>query len=160
MSGFEHTLAGLCDGISSIYATAASSYRVNGNINGHTALTVCAFCAPIRPMTAEHTPIRMRCSRLQKISLRINRHSPDSDGFAARIALLTGLGTGNSPLPRAKGDRALRLTYSDAETRPICLSIGIPLPLMYPLQAAQLGSYGCGRCPQPGDQRQNVGEHL
>jgi len=85
MSGFEHTLAGLCDGISSIYATAASSYRVNGNINGHTALTVCAFCAPIRPMTAEHTPIRMRCSRLQKIFLRINRHSPDSDGFAARM---------------------------------------------------------------------------
>jgi len=31
---------------------------------------------------------------------------------------------------------------------------------MYPLQAAQRGSYGCGRCPRPGDQRQNVGEYL
>jgi hypothetical protein len=34
MSGFGHTLAGLCDGVSSIYATAASSYRANGNIHG------------------------------------------------------------------------------------------------------------------------------
>jgi hypothetical protein len=32
----------------------------------------------------------------------LNRHSPDSDGFAARIALLTGLGNGNSPLPQAR----------------------------------------------------------
>jgi hypothetical protein len=32
-----------------------------------------------------------------------------------------------SPLPRAKGDRGLRLKYSDAETRSICLSVGIPL---------------------------------
>ena len=63
--------------------------------------------------------------KIAEISLRINRHS--RDGFPARIALLTGLGNGGSPLPRAKGDRGLRLTYSDAETRSICLSVGIPL---------------------------------
>jgi hypothetical protein len=40
MSGFGHTLAGLCDGVSSIYATAPSSYRANGNIDGRRALTV------------------------------------------------------------------------------------------------------------------------
>lgn len=61
------------------------------------------------------------------ISLWMNRHSPDSGGFAARIALFTGLGNGNSPLPRAKGDRGLRLTHSDAEARPICLFHDIPL---------------------------------
>jgi|SRR6516164_3605825 len=80
--------------------------------------------------------------KIAEISLRINRHS--RDGFPARIALLTGLGNGGSPLPRAKGDRGLRLTYSDAETRSISLSIGIPLPLMYLLQAAGAGHTDAG----------------
>jgi hypothetical protein len=38
-----------------------------------------------------------------------SKHSPDSDGFVARIALLNALSKGKSPLTRAKRDRSRRL---------------------------------------------------
>jgi predicted N-acetyltransferase YhbS len=38
------------------------------------------------------------------------RHSPDTQRFRARIALLGGLGNSNSPSPREEGDRSWRLT--------------------------------------------------
>src|SRR3954452_22334434 len=58
------------------------------------------------------------------------RDSPDTGGFAANVALLTGLGNDKSPSPRAKGGRGLRLRHSNTETRLICLFQGILLPLI------------------------------
>ena len=46
-----------------------------------------------------------QCSTSERETGHSKRHSPDPDSFAARIALLIGLGKGNSPLLRAKGDR-------------------------------------------------------
>ena len=99
MSGFGRTLAGLCDGVSSIYATAASSYRQRQYQRPRGIDRMC-------PLRADQTydgrtyanPDEML--KIAEISLRTSRHSPN--GFPARIALLIGLDNGGSPLPRAK----------------------------------------------------------
>ena len=60
-----------------------------------------------------------RASRI--ISVEVSRHSPDTGGVAASIALLTGFGNGKSPSPQAKDSRDLRLRHSNVEARPTCI---------------------------------------
>src|SRR3954447_3372439 len=48
---------------------------------------------------------------------QLNRHSPDSGGFASRIALVTSSDNGKSPLSREKGGRTRRFAAPNAVMR-------------------------------------------
>jgi hypothetical protein len=59
----------------------------------------------------------------------ISRHSPDSRRFRARITPLAGLSKANGLHRGHKAIEAGSRWHRNAETRPICLYRGIPLPL-------------------------------
>src|SRR6516164_7976347 len=58
----------------------------------------------------------------------LNRHSPDSGRFRARITPLAGLSKGNRLRRGQKAIEAGGRRHRNAETRPICLYRGIPPP--------------------------------
>jgi hypothetical protein len=114
-------------------ATAASSYRANGNINGHTALTVCAFCAPDQTYDGR---TYANPDEMVKIAENLLAYQPTF----ARFRRFRGhdrashrLGQRQFAVAASQGDRGVRLMYSDAQTRPICLPAGIALPCDVPV---------------------------
>ena len=86
----------------------------------------------------------------------LSRHSPDCGVFEARIALLTGLGNGKSPSPRANGNRSRGRRHQNGEARrsactKACLfplSLGALLCALMPARAvpaAGQSATGCRR---------------
>jgi hypothetical protein len=60
-----------------------------------------SFGAAREPFEAEETdPVPT------VVKIALGRHSPDIRRFRVRIALLSGLDNGNSPLSKQKGDRS------------------------------------------------------
>src|SRR5215468_5442500 len=80
-----------------------------------------------------------------------SRHSPDARGFGARIVPLTGLGNGKSYSVRTKG-RSPQLIVPE-RVKPADLARSRHT------FAVALSSWHRW-CPQPGDQRQDLDEHL
>ena len=81
-------------------------------------------------------------------------------GFGARIALLNDLSNGQQRSSRARGFQSRRLTTLERWTGLLQLHQGAP-PLSS-LAAFDVVGSSCGRgsCPEPGDQRKDVSEHL
>ena len=75
---------------------------------------------------------------------QLNRHSPDSGRFRARITPLAGLSKGNRLRRGQKAIEAGGRRHRNAETRPICLYRGIPPPLTTRCTWPSAGHAGAG----------------
>src|SRR4051812_47556718 len=73
----------------------------------------------------------------------VNWHPPDTDGFMASIALLTGFGKGKSLSRRVKGNQGLREAFQ-CRSAPDLLVPNHTSPVDYLVYLAQRWSCRCG----------------
>jgi hypothetical protein len=91
-------------------------------------------------------------------TFRLNRHSPDSRRVGADPPSLEGSAATKFDRTNSVGSQTAGLPAGEARKRPLFRDQCTPLASF--VASAPSSSCGRGRCAQPGDQRQDVGEHL
>ncbi len=89
-----------------------------------------------------------------------NRHSPDSRSAGCDFPSRRGTLQRNSIAADPLTANMVRRSVSQGRNLPLFRDQGAPLPSSSVASAPISRSCWRGRCPQPGDQRQDVGKHL